>query len=343
MLILVGVTLTFALGENGIIGVAKKARKEQVIAETKEAIGLEITEAYTEAVIRKEGLEKQQVEDIVSKYGELQEDGDTIITKKDGYEISLKEIYYGALSESGSYSAKVEQIEMLEKELEGLKEKYKILEEANSGNTEEMNKLQDQIKNLTTEKNNLEEEVKQLEETNNENTESMKKLKEQIASVTTEKNNLDEQLKNEKANNSTLQTEKAELEEKVKELEKKDSAGYLKEYVMNIRVTAHADGHWKGGDSACEEFTVPFYGTIKSVSKNTFWGDPTLNAVYLRIHTGYVNTTSDYLSDSYRIGQEVEPGQILFVGVKRLKPDGTWGSGTVTITFSDVYFPNKPE
>ena len=245
LLILVGVTLTFALGENGIIGVAKKARKEQVIAETKEAIGLEITEAYTEAVIRGEGLEKKQVEDIVNKYGELQEDGDTIITKKDGYEISLKEIYSGVLSESGSYSAKVEQIEM--------------------------------------------------------------------------------------------------LEEKVKELEKKDSAGYLKEYVMNIRVTAHADGHWKGGDSACEEFTVPFYGTIKSVSKNTFWGDPTLNAVYLRIHTGYVNTTSDYLSDSYEIGQEVKPGQILFVGVKRLKPDGTWGSGTVTITFSDVYFPNKPE
>ena len=115
LLILAGVTITFALGENGIIGVAKKARKEQVIAETKEAIGLEITEAYTEAVIRKEGLEEQQVKDIVSKYGELQEDGDTIITKKDGYEISLKEIYSGVLSESGSYGAKVEQIEKLEK------------------------------------------------------------------------------------------------------------------------------------------------------------------------------------------------------------------------------------
>ena len=319
LLILVGVTLTFALGENGIIGVAKKARKDQVIAETKEAIGLEITEAYTEAVIRKEGLEEQQVNDIVSKYGELQEDGDTIITKKDGYEISLKEIYSGVLSESGSYGAKVEQIEMLEKELEDLKEEYKTLEEMNSGNTEKMNKLQDQIKNLTNEKTELE---KELEE---------------------ERTRLEDELNKEQTKNSTLQTEKAELEEKVKELEKKDSAGYLKEYVMNIRVTAHADGHWKGGDSACEEFTVPFYGTIKSVSKNTFWGDPTLNAVYLRIHTGYVNTTSDYLSDSYRIGQEVKPGQILFVGVKRLKPDGTWGSGTVTITFSDVYFPNKPE
>ena len=203
LLILVGVTLTFALGENGIIGVAKKARKEQIIGETKEAIGLEITEAYTEAVLRGEGLEKKQVEDIVSKYGKLQEDGDTIITKKDGYEISLKEIYYGSLEESGSYGAKVEQIEMLEKELKDLKEKYNTLEETNNGNTEGMKKLQEQIENLTKEKENLEEEVKQLEE--------------QITSVTNEKDNLDEQLKSEQANNSTLKTEKEGLEEKLEE------------------------------------------------------------------------------------------------------------------------------
>ena len=160
LLILVGVTLTFALGEDGIFGIAKKARKDQVIAETKETIGLEITEAYTEATLRREELEKKQVEDIVNKYGELQEDGDTIITKKDGYKISLKEIYSGVLSESGSYSAKLEQIEMLEKELEELKENYKILEEANSGNTEGMKKLQGQIDSLTTEKEKVEEELK---------------------------------------------------------------------------------------------------------------------------------------------------------------------------------------
>ena len=120
LLILAGVTITFALGENGIITKAKEARKAQIIGETKEAIGLEITEAYTEAVIRGEGLEKKQVEDIVNKYGELQEDGDTIITKKDGYEISLKEIYYGSLEESGSYSAKLEQIEELEEKISKL-------------------------------------------------------------------------------------------------------------------------------------------------------------------------------------------------------------------------------
>ena len=130
LLILVGVTLTFALGENGIIGVAKKARKDQVIAETKEAIGLEITEAYTEATLRREELEKKQVEDIVNKYGKLQEDGDTIITKKDGYEISLKEIYRGVLSESGSYGAKVEQIEMLEKRVAELEDENNKLSSA---------------------------------------------------------------------------------------------------------------------------------------------------------------------------------------------------------------------
>ena len=123
LLILVGVTIAFSSGENGLIGKAKEARKAQIIGKTKEAIGLEITEAYTEAVIRKEGLEEQQVKDIISKYGELQDDEDTIITKRGGYEISLKEIYNGALSDSGSYSAKVEQIEMLEKKLEELEKK----------------------------------------------------------------------------------------------------------------------------------------------------------------------------------------------------------------------------
>ena len=130
LLILVGVTLTFALGEDGIIGVAKKVRKEQIIGETKEAIGLEITEAYTEATLRREELEKKQVEDIVNKYGELQEDGDTIITKKDGYKISLKEIYRGVLSESGSYGAKVEQIEMLEKRVAELEDENNKLSSA---------------------------------------------------------------------------------------------------------------------------------------------------------------------------------------------------------------------
>ena len=56
LLILAGVTITFSLGENGLIGKAKEARKAQIIGETKEAIGLEITEAYTEAVLRGESL-----------------------------------------------------------------------------------------------------------------------------------------------------------------------------------------------------------------------------------------------------------------------------------------------
>ena len=197
LLILVGVTISQITGENGLITKAKEARKAQIIGETKEAIGLEITEAYTEAVIRKEGLEKQQVEDIISKYGELQEDGDTIITKKDGYEISLKEIYSGVLSESGSYSAKLEQIEMLEKELEELKENYKILEEANSGNTEGMKKLQGQIDSLTTEKDNLEKEKENL--TNEKN--NLEKEKENL---TNEKTTLENDLKIAQENNKNL-------------------------------------------------------------------------------------------------------------------------------------------
>ena len=197
LLILVGVTIAFSSGENGLIEKAKEARKAQIIGETKEAIGLEITEAYTEAVIRKEGLEKQQVEDIISKYGKLQEDGDTIITKKDGYKISLKEIYSGVLSESGSYGAKVEQIEMLEKELEELKEKNKVLEEANSGNTEG-------IKRLEEEKNDLEE---KLEVAQNDLENKNKELEKKELDFNTEKQNLTKQLEEAKEKYKTLEDE----------------------------------------------------------------------------------------------------------------------------------------
>ena len=227
LLILAGVTITFALGENGIIGVAKKARKDQVIAETKEAIGLEITEAYTEAVLRGEGLEKKQVEDIVNKYGKLQEDGDTIITKKDGYEISLKEIYSGVLSESGSYSAKLEQIEMLEKELEDLKEKYKTLEEMNSGNTEGMKKLQEQIDSLTIEKEKVEEELK----TERENS---KQEKEELEKRVAELENENTTLKGTPRGKIDLGTERSiNVKEKLQKLgyDPKICEGYIEKFV----------------------------------------------------------------------------------------------------------------
>ena len=71
LLILAGITLNLTLGQNGIITRAAGAGKVQKLAEVKEKIGLEILDAETEARIRGEKLEKEQLEDIVGKYGTL--------------------------------------------------------------------------------------------------------------------------------------------------------------------------------------------------------------------------------------------------------------------------------
>ena len=124
LIILAGISINLLLGENGLITKAQEAKKQQKIAEIKEKISLELAAAETDAIIRNESLEEEQLNDIVSKYGTLQDDKDTILTKDDNYEISLKEIWYGTLSTSGSYSDKKKQIEILENQLKELEEKY---------------------------------------------------------------------------------------------------------------------------------------------------------------------------------------------------------------------------
>ncbi len=93
LIILSTIAINFAIGNNGIITRAKEAKKMQIISNTKEQIGIEIISAQTEAIERSENLEQTQIENIISKYGTLQEDGDTIILNDNNYKISLKEIY----------------------------------------------------------------------------------------------------------------------------------------------------------------------------------------------------------------------------------------------------------
>ena len=118
LIILAGVAINFAIGENGIITKAQEAKKVQIIAEAKEKIGTEILAAQVEAVERNEQLEQTQIEDIISKYGELQADGDTIKLKDSDYEVSLKEIYSGTSTTTGSYSELKAKVALLEQQLE---------------------------------------------------------------------------------------------------------------------------------------------------------------------------------------------------------------------------------
>ena len=166
LIILAGISINLLLGDNGLITKAREAKKEQKIAEVKEKLSLEIATAETDAIIRNESLEEEQLNDIVSKYGTLQDDKDTILTKDDNYEISLKEIWYGTLSTSGSYSDKKKQIEILEKELKELQEKYDELEKVNSGNSEILDDLRNQITILENEKKTLEDSLKTEQDKN---------------------------------------------------------------------------------------------------------------------------------------------------------------------------------
>lgn len=98
LIILSSIAISFAIGKNGIILRAQEAKKAQIIANAKEQIGIEIITAQTEAIERNQKIEQSQIEDIISKYGTLQEDKDTIILKNNNYKISLKEIYNGDIS-----------------------------------------------------------------------------------------------------------------------------------------------------------------------------------------------------------------------------------------------------
>ena len=101
LIILAGMAISMTLGENGIFAKAKEAKRVQITAEAKEKIGADILDAQIEATQKNETLQQSKIEEIISKYGELQADGDTIKLKDNGYEISLKEIYNGTTSSSG--------------------------------------------------------------------------------------------------------------------------------------------------------------------------------------------------------------------------------------------------
>lgn len=123
LIILSTIAINFAIGNNGIITRAKETKKMQIIANAKEQIGIEIITAQTEAIERNEQLEQTQIEDIISKYGTLEEDKDTILLKDNNYKISLKEIYNGEISNTGSYAENKAKIALLESQIKELEQK----------------------------------------------------------------------------------------------------------------------------------------------------------------------------------------------------------------------------
>ena len=90
LIILAGVAINLTLSQNWIFNKAKEAREKTRIAQIKEDIGLELLNAQIE--VNGANLSDEKVKEIVSKYGKLEDDKDTITTTE-GYKISLSEIY----------------------------------------------------------------------------------------------------------------------------------------------------------------------------------------------------------------------------------------------------------
>lgn len=159
LIVLAGVTLSLVVGEDSLIQKAIAAGNKYKIAQIEEKMKLEILNAETEAKLRGEDLEKAQLTDIINKYGTLQEDGDTIVTKDDEFKLSLNDIWYGVLSDSGSYTDKIEQIKILEEKLEALQKQYDELEELNNGSSETLKELTNKITVLQEEHDKLKTEI----------------------------------------------------------------------------------------------------------------------------------------------------------------------------------------
>ncbi len=162
LIILAGIAISMTVGDNGIFTRAKEAKRLQITAEAKEKIGTEILAAQVGAIERNEELEQEQVEDIISKYGTLQADKDTIILKDNGYEISLLDIYQGTTTSTGSYTENKAKIELLEGQVKRLQEQLDSMSQTGDEKDKKIAELNDKVTNIENEKNELQNENNNL-------------------------------------------------------------------------------------------------------------------------------------------------------------------------------------
>ena len=180
LIVLAGIAISMTVGDNGIFAKAKEAKRLQITAEAKEKIGTEILAAQVEAIERNEELEQAQVEDIISKYGTLQDDKDTIILKDNGYEISLLDIYQGTTTSSGSYTENKAKIELLEGQVKRLQEQLDSMSQTGDEKDKKIAELNERVTTIENEKNKLQNENNTLTSKATELTD----LKETLSKVT---------------------------------------------------------------------------------------------------------------------------------------------------------------
>ena len=102
LIILAGISINLILGDNGIITKAGEAQKAQEKAEIIENLQLEITAKEAEKLQNTNGITQSEIEKILSKYGTVNKEGETIksLTPMDkDYEIPFEEIYNGTIAQ----------------------------------------------------------------------------------------------------------------------------------------------------------------------------------------------------------------------------------------------------
>ena len=212
LIVLAGIAISMTVGGNGIFAKAREAKRLQITSEAKEKIGTEILDAQVEAIQRNEELEQAQVEDIISKYGTLQDDKDTIILKDNGYDIKLSDIYQGTITTSGSYTENKAKIELLEGQIKNLQEQLDKMTEENTKNKTEAENLRTEIESLKADVERQKELLESMSQSGDEKDKKIAELNEKIKTIENEKNELSNKNNELKNQNADLTVKAAELE-----------------------------------------------------------------------------------------------------------------------------------
>ena len=103
LLILAGITITTVLGDNGVIELAKQAKKETIVTTVKEAIDIA---KLSKSLEKEDGLiTENELKEILENYGEIiyDESGEIIegiIENQEGYEVLLPDIMDGVINQN---------------------------------------------------------------------------------------------------------------------------------------------------------------------------------------------------------------------------------------------------
>ena len=221
LLILAGVSLAMLKGENGIISKAQKSARETRLAKTKETISLEISDAMiNESIKGNKTLTDSQLKDIVNKYGEMDEDGDTIHT--DDGDLSLKDLINGTTSGGGSSGSTEEleqEVEKLKTTINTLNKQISKLEQEKSDLNAKIAELQERINQLESQLSEANKSKSELEETVSNLRDEITRLNNKIADLTSQLEDKNQQTTENDGTIENLQNQITELQTKIQELE----------------------------------------------------------------------------------------------------------------------------